>query len=310
MKKLWFRIVLSMCLASCALAQTNSQIHALRTFDGHLPPPGLCAFGQDCFIDYNGGPVFEKTPTIYIVWYGNWTAKDKSIIDYYFTHLGGTTQNKINTIYTDSANKSVPIKINHSTKNDYHDNYSLGKNLSGDGQVQQAIANAISGRHLPKDSNGIYFLLTYKDVNLPGFCTSFCGYHSPSTSIVNGKIIKYSWVGNPARCPDNCEVSKIVGDPGSPNNDPGADGTVSVMWHEFSETMSDPDTSLDPGWGGNYCGENGDCCAYIFGNLHIDAHGHKYTNTIGTKHFITQEMFKLKKKTRGIKLPGVCKQVF
>jgi hypothetical protein len=310
MKKLLLGVVLTVCLASCALAQTNSQIHAARVFDGKITPSGQCAFNTPCFIDYNGGPVFEKTPTNYIIWYGKWTAKDKSIIDYYFAHVGGTTQNKINTIYTDDAGKSVPITVKHSTKNDYHDNYSMGKNLGGDGQIQTIVANAIANHHLPADANGIYFVLTYTDVNLPGLCSSFCGYHSPSVSIVSGKVIKYSMVGNSAKCPDGCEASRVVGDSGSPNNDPGADGTVSIMWHEFSETVSDPDAGLNNAWRGSYCGETGDCCDFIFGNLKKDSNGHLYTNTIGTKHFITQEMFKLKKKTRGVKLPGVCKQVY
>jgi hypothetical protein len=312
MKKQWLGIVLTMCLASCAFAQMNPEVKALRVYDHQSnPPAGKCAFNTPCFIQYNGGPVFEKTPTVYIVWYGNWSAKDKSIIDYYFAHLGGTTQNKINTLYSDSANKFVPNMVIHSAKNDYHDNYSLGKTINGSGPIQTIIANAIKHHHLPVDQNGIYFVLTYKDViDNGGFCTRYCGYHSPSTSIVSGKVIKFAMVGDPDQCPSGCEVSVIAGDNGSPNNDPGADGATSVMWHEFSETITDPEVNLNTAWAANFCGENGDCCAYIFGNLKHDSNGHLYTNTIGTKHYIMQEMFKLKSKSRTGTLPGVCKQVF
>jgi hypothetical protein len=309
MKKQWLGIVLAMCLASCAFAQSNPQVHALRPFDKNHPPASNCN-GNPCDIVYNGGPVFETPPTVYIVWYGNWTAKDKKIIDYYFTHLGGSTQNKINTTYSDSTGTFIPNKVKHSTKNDYHDNYSLGKNLSGDGQIQQIIHNAIAKHHLPADVNGIYFNMTYTDVHLPGFCSQFCGYHSPSTTIVSGKIIKYSMVGNPDQCPSGCETSNILGDSGSPNNDPGADGATAIMWHEFSESASDPQVNFNTAWAGNFCGESGDCCAWLFGTVKTDKNGHFYTNIIRGKEYAMQEMMKLDSKSRNGNVPGECKNVF
>jgi hypothetical protein len=311
MKKFWFGIVLTMCLVSCAFAQDDPQAHALRPFGyGKQPQPQANCNGNPCDINYNGGPVFETSPTVYIVYYGNWTAKDKSVIDYYFAHLGGSTQNKINTTYSDNNNKFVPNTVKHSVANDYTDKYSLGKNLSGDGQIQAIVHNAIANNHLPADSNGIYFVLTYKDVTLPGFCSQFCGYHSPSTSIVSGQIIKYSHVGDPDQCPSGCETSFILGDSGSPNNDPGADGTTAIMWHEFSETVSDPQVNLNTAWAGNFCGESGDCCAWLFGTVKTDSNGHKYTNVIGTKRYAMQEMLKLTTKNRTGNVPGVCKNVF
>jgi hypothetical protein len=309
MKKQWLGIVLAVCLASSAFAQMDAHVSALRPFDKNHPPQSNCN-GNPCDINYNGGPVFHKAPTVYIVWYGNWTKKDKKVIDYYFAHLGGSTQNKINTTYADSTNKFIPNKVKHSAKNDYHDNYSLGKSLSGDGQIQQIIANAIKNKHLPVDDNGIYFNLTYKDVTLPGFCSSFCGYHSPSTSIVSGHIIKYSTVGNPDQCPSGCETSNILGDPGSPNNDPGADGTTAIMWHEFSETVSDEQVNLNTAWVGNFCGESGDCCAWLFGTVKKDSHGHFYTNVVGGKEYAMQEMLKLTTKSRNGNIPGTCNNVF
>jgi hypothetical protein len=308
MKKQWLGIVLAMCLASCAFAQMNSQVSALRPYHKQQAPPSDCN-GQ-CLINYNGGPVFDIAPTVYIVWYGSWTAKDKKIIDYYFAHLGGSTQNKINTTYSEGNNEHVTNTVHHSAKNDYQDNYSLGKNLSGDVQIQQIVANAISGGHLPASTTGIYFVLTYKDVTLPGFCSQFCGYHSPSTSIFNGKVIKYSMVGDPDQCPQGCETSTILGDPSSPNNDPGADGTTAIMWHEFSETESDPAVFLNTAWIGNFCGESGDCCAWLFGNVKKDRNGHFYTNIIGGKEYAMQEMFKLTSKSRKGNVPGTCNNVY
>ena len=246
----------------------------------------------------------------HIVWYGNWTTKDKSIIDYYFAHLGGTTQEKINTTYSDSTGKFIQNAVKHSAANDYHDNYSLGKSIN-DAGIQTVVANAISGGHLPNDTNGIYFVLTYKDViDSDGFCTQFCGYHSPSTSIVNGEVIRYSMVGDPDQCPSGCETSFILHDKSSPNNDPGADGATAIMWHEFSETSSDPEVNLNTAWAGNFCGESGDCCAWLFGTVHTDSHGHFYTNKIGKKEYAMQEMLQLTSKSRTGNIPGECKNVY
>lgn len=312
MKK-WLGIALVVCLAGAAFAQLNPGTQALRVYDPNLPPasPTTCYGGAPCELNYNGGPVFEDAPTVYIIWYGNWTKKDKSIIDYYFSNLGGTTQEQINTTYSDSTGKYITGTLNHSTKDDYHDNYSLGKSLSGDGQIQEIVAKAIKNKHLPKDTNGIYFVLTYKDVKDAGFCSEFCGYHSPSSSIVKGKVIKYSMVGDPDQCPSGCETSYVLGDHGkggSPNMDPGADGATAIMWHEFSESSSDPE--LNAWWSTQSGYESGDLCAWTFGDVKTDSNGNYYTNTIGTKNYAMQEMFELTSTSRNGNIPGECENVY
>jgi hypothetical protein len=305
MKKQWLILAMAVCLASCAFAQQNYEIHALRPF-GKQPPQV-----QAPTISYNGGPVFETTPNIYIVYYGKWTAKDHKVIDGFFTRLGGSKMNKINTTYSDSANKFVPNSINYvPATNSYNDNYSLGKSVR-DAQIRQIVGAAISGGHLPSDANGIYFVLTATDVADPdGQCTQFCGYHGPALNIVSGKTIKYSMVGNPARCPTGCEASAVLGDSNSPNNDPGADGTINIMWHEFSETTSDPEVNMHTAWAGNNCGENGDCCAWQFGNTFQAPNGTTANEQLGQKYYITQMMLELTSKTRGQNVPGVCENVF
>jgi hypothetical protein len=301
MKKQYLSLAIAVLFACCAFAQESNTSHALRPYD-QVPHPLTNCNGNPCDINYNGGPVFEKAPTVYIIWYGNWSTKDKSIIDYYFEHLGGTTQEKINTTYSDSTGKHIQNALKHSSKDDYHDNYSLGKSLSGDSQIQAIVANAIKDDHLPNDTNGIYFVLTYKDVTDSGFCSSFCGYHGPSTSIVTGEVIHYAM-----------ETSVVLGDHGkggSPNMDPGADGATAIMWHEFSESSSDPEVNLKTAWAGNFCGESGDCCAWLFGTVKTDKNGNYYTNTIGTKNYVMQEMLQLKTKSRNGNVPAECKNVY
>jgi len=50
--------------------------------------------------------------------------------------------------------------------------------------------------------------------------------------------------------------------------------------------------------------------AWLFGTVKTDANGHKYTNTIGTKHYVMQEMLELASKSRNGNIPGVCKNTF
>jgi hypothetical protein len=223
---------------------------------------------------------------------------------------------KINTTYSDSKNKFIQNALKHnSTTDDYHDNYSLGKNLSGgDADIHTIIRNAIKAGHLPKNTNGIYFVLTARNVQFPGMCETLCGYHSPALDVVSGDVIRYAMVGNPAICTPThgqCEASTVIGDGNkSPNNNPDADGTINVMWHEFSESSSDPEVNLRTAWAGNFCGESGDCCAWLFGNTKVGSNGAHYNETIGKKNFLTQMMLELKTSDRNGNVPAECENVW
>jgi Phosphate-induced protein 1 conserved region len=71
------------------------------------------------------------------------------------------------------------------------------------------------------------------------------------------KAAKYSFVGNPDRCPSACEMQTI-----SPNNDSGADGVASIMAHEAEEMLTDPDLNA---WYDSRDVENADKGAWTFG---------------------------------------------
>src|ERR1700751_1789027 len=114
---------------------------------------------------------------------GNWTngphASDSqltvSLLDALFGSsggIGGSGYEKINTTYGDnSRNVSGNIALTLSTT----DNYSHGTRLSDSG-VQAVVSSAISSGRLPKDTNGLYFVLTSSDVReTSGCCTQYCG---------------------------------------------------------------------------------------------------------------------------------------
>jgi hypothetical protein len=157
-------------------------------------------------------------------------------------------------------------------------NYSRGKKLA-DSDVQSIVSTAISSRALPKDANGLYFVLTSSDVaETSGFCTKYCGWHTRST--ISGTDIKYAFVGNSDRCAASCEMQTV-----SPNGNSGADGMASIMAHEAAEAVSDPDLNA---WYDSVGNENEDKCAWKFGPVTgVLGHG-AYNQTFGTYNWLIQ----------------------
>jgi hypothetical protein len=302
-------VALALCLASCAFAQETQDRHVyIMRPATHVPNQTPSSFA----IDYHGGPILNIGTSVYIVYYGNWPTISRQIINTFVKNLGGTPLHNIQTTYYDTAGVHIPNTIGFNPATDtYHDSYSLGKNLT-DANVQTIVSNAIAGGHLANDVNGVYFVLTAKDVNESAFggslCTVFCGYHSPSTSIVTGETINYSIVGNPARCPSGCDGNvAIYGDTTSPNGDIGGDGTVSILFHELSESESDPQYGIAYGWGPPNTAEEGDDCNFVFGTTKIAPNGSHYNETIHGHLFLIQEMLALNNPS-GNNNTGTCLQ--
>jgi Phosphate-induced protein 1 conserved region len=213
-------------------------------------------------IGWHGGPVMHNTANVYFIWYGNWTTGPRpsdsqstvSLLGKLFGSggIGGSGYELINSTYGDSTgNVSGNILLTNST----FDAYSLGKRL-GDSKVQAVVSNAIKSGKLPKDANGIYFVLTSSDVaETSGFCSRYCGWHTRANLLSTD--IKYAFVGNPDRCPSACEMQTV-----SPNGYSGADGMASVMAHEAEEMLTDPDLNA---WYDSKGNENADKCAWKFG---------------------------------------------
>ena len=112
-----------------------------------------------------------------------------------------------------------------------------------------------------------------------GFGTAFCGWHNHGTIL--GSDIKYSFVGNPDRCPRGCEAQTV-----SPNGDSGADGMAYIMDHETEETISDLD--LNVWWNSNTGAENADQCAWKFGPLHGTLGAGAFIETFGSHNWLIQ----------------------
>ena len=235
-------------------------------------------------ISYHGGPVMSGTPNVYFIWYGNWNKGPKpsdslttvDLLETLFAigGIGGSSYEMINTTYGDSSQN---VTGNIALAGSVYDNYSQGKRLS-DSKVQAVVASALSSGSLPRDANGIYFVLTSSDVSeTSGFCSRYCGWHTHAA--INKTDIKYSFVGNPDRCPSACEWQTV-----SPNGDSGADGMASVMAHEAEEALTDPDLNA---WYDSSGQENADKCAWKFGSTQ-PVNGALYNQTLGGRNWLIQ----------------------
>lgn len=230
------------------------------------------ASAQQNGIFYHGGPVILGTTNIHYIWYGDWSGNSAtSILTDLALSIGGSPYFNINTTYTNGSGQPVSNSVGVSTP--VNDNYSRGKALS-DSDILAIVAATN-----PTDTNGVYFVLTSADVNeTSGFCTRYCGWHSRAT--INGKDIKFSFVGNPDRCPSACEAQTT-----GPNGNAGADGMASIIAHELEEAATDPDLNA---WYDRRGQENADKCAWTFGTVYTTANGSFANMKLGSRDYLIQ----------------------
>ncbi len=228
-------------------------------------------------IFYHGGPVMLGTTNVYYIWYGDWSGNTAPVIlDDFAGGIGGSPYFNIDTTYYDGNNQHVQNSVARSGSTD--DDYSRGTSLS-DSQIRDVVASAINDGRLPKDPHGVYFVLTSADVTASsGFCTQYCGWHTHAT--IGGTDIKYSFIGNPDRCPSACSVQTT-----SPNDNAGADGMANIIAHELEESVADPDLNA---WYDRRGYENADKCAWTFGSTYTLTNGSKANMKLGSRDFLIQ----------------------
>jgi hypothetical protein len=189
-----------------------------------------------------------------------------------------------------------------------------------DAQITAEIQNVITANNLPQnDYLHEYVMLTPKHVescfypgnttNKKNVCTinhypsaGYCAYHTmfgpnyPVSGTVYANMpypIYQSPVGftcgSDGGGHGTIESPNYLGDP----VDKDADVEVSPLSHEIMESITDPNTTN--GWFDSHGNENGDDCAYVFGNgTWTDLGGTPgmfYNQTINGDHYITQEEF-------------------
>jgi len=248
------------------------------------PPSGVRAGKGGNGITYHSGPIILGTTNAYIIWYGTPpTSSTQGIVTDFLGSVGGSPYFNINTTYYNGASVGVSNAVHYA--GDTTTTAPFGTTLT-DAGVQAVVSSAISSGRLPKDANGVYFVLTSSDVKeSSGFLTQYCGWHTHGTIV--GSDIKYSFVGDPTGPNQSaCEAQAT-----SPNGNPGADAMVSVIAHELEESVTDPDLNA---WYDNRGYENADKCAWTFGTTTTMSNGAKYNMSmtppggVSTKFLIQQ----------------------
>ena len=145
-------------------------------------------------ISYNGGPVMVGPHNVYFIWYGNWNSNTATTIlpafisglnhSLYFNTDFSYAQLVVDPSGTGHILSEANIANTVTMGNQIFDSYSQGTSLSTT-QVQNVVTRGLSNG-LPKDANGIYFVLTFADVTATigsqSFCNNFCGYHTYNPS--------------------------------------------------------------------------------------------------------------------------------
>jgi len=233
---------------------------------------------------YHNGPLIS-TPTIYIIWYGNWhqtngtdTAAGQQIIRDWATGIGGTPYFSINQSksingYTITGNVNFSPGSNETTDTGT-------KTRLRDSDIRSVVNNAINSGRLPYNANGVYFVITSSNISeQSGFCSQYCGWHTYG-NLTRGRV-RYSFVGNAARCLSSCAEQSV-----SPNGNAGVDGAISVLSHELQEATTDPDLNA---WYDSSGAEDADKCAWTFGHAQFQTGNGSWANmTFNGRNWLIQ----------------------
>jgi len=205
---------------------------------------------------------------VYSIYYGqNWTAPDVNLLSTFAAGLGGSTWMGMTTY---QAAMSTSFRFADSSNSTYK--------KEGGGPLESsdilAIVRQAIKYGLPGAPSALYLVLTSQEVLVRDFCDKFCGWHS-FAPFANGSqdTLKYGFVGNAAQCPDACAAQSV-----SPNGNVGVDGMASVIAHEITEMVSDPELSA---WFDSFGDENADKCAWTFGNVSTLDNGAAYNVDLG-----------------------------
>ncbi|CAI7761073.1 unnamed protein product [Closterium sp. NIES-53] len=226
-------------------------------------------------ITYGGGPVMTRNPSInvYIIYYGSWPAgSGQKIIENFIRSLSADSQRQ-----GSPADPKVKLWWAISAAYTQEEEDGTKKNVSSKPSSLAVLSNKIGdGKPFPYDANGIYLLLSSKDVSVPGFCTEYMGWHS--MGYIESRPVVFSFVGHHGQCNE-----EWIPKP-SPNGNPPIDFTLSTIAHEIAEAATDPD--VDSGWGDEN-GENADKCYMDVGQTKTgrDSRGGTYEyNLVGMKN--------------------------
>lgn len=240
------------------------------------PPKVKAPLSNSKDISYKmGGTVLTDPINVYVIYYGVWEDRAKSLIETFIKNIGASSWGSVMKEYyyqadANSTRRYVSGEIK--LAGTFSDYYSQGYQLSGKA-TQKIVQTAFENLKMPKEKESIYLVLTDPDVSesrdhdigTATMCTDYCGYHSNSK--LEGYEFYYAMVGNPQQCLGSCADYYNLRT--SPNGMPAIDAMLSVIAHELVESISDPDLFKNKeAWATPYLQENGDVCGWKFGETY------------------------------------------
>lgn len=287
-------------LATVASAIRDTNATAAKELeDGANQPVGnqVAFTGQQAAADiagqnlvYQGGKmmVHPYTLNVYLIYYGDWTDKQKNILNAFVNSLdqtkvpmkkGSKTASVTGWWAINSRNyrnhKGKAVTASVKLAGTYVDTKSQAPFGTQRQPMQQSHIEDIvrratdpkNPRRLPLDTAGAYAVLTSKDVYMRSFCYPVCAYHTSARFF--GSKLAYAFVGNSeSQCPMGCTYRYLNPMFVPPNGDLGVDAMVDKLAHELAEIATNPlhGPGDKPGW----CVkdtkiENADICEIQYG---------------------------------------------
>jgi hypothetical protein len=277
----WFRRAFALLVVVGVLGAVGSPSQAAVRLPLHpMPIVGRARLPHTAPTDpitFHGGAVMAGDVRIYVVWYGDWSAtqRRRRIVTDFLGALASPYWN-INRGYPNRAGRLVTASP--ALAGEIDDPGSVGTTMLTDEQIQAVVQRAITTKTLPRDSHGIYLVLTSAKITKRGFLTEYCGWHSYAR--IAGSIVKFAFIGDPSGPKiDGCSPRGA-----GPNRDAGADSMASTIAHELEETVTDPTFN---GWRTDRGEENGDRCAWQFGTTYGTINGRANVR-LGSRDYLLQ----------------------
>ncbi|KAI7870923.1 phosphate-induced protein 1 [Spinellus fusiger] len=248
-----------------------------------------------------GGKVLSDKVNVYLIFYGDWAspesqAEQKTFMNF-VEHVSSTSWYSTFKEYTGSnGNINGPMSLSAAVI----DSGSHGLNLTAALTHKTIITDAVHSGYLHAtnqiDSNGLYVLLSAKNVQDSEFCTSHCGYNS------YGDDFQYMYIGYPGSCPNSC-VPRL-NQATSPNNSTSIDAAITIFSHEIQDILTDPREDawiIKDGTNkvelGDFCAGAGVTDAQWFGNVsNVPGTNASYNLVIEDAKYLVQTIYSAKSK--------------
>uniref|UniRef100_A0ACD5YZ23 Uncharacterized protein n=1 Tax=Avena sativa TaxID=4498 RepID=A0ACD5YZ23_AVESA len=227
-------------LMALVFSMAQLSVGSRRLMELYVPP-------ESDRLTYHQGGVLSGDIPVSILWYGKFTAAQRSIVSDFLVSLTSAPNGEATPsvgqwwgtieqlyLYKAAAAGSTRVLLGEQLTDE---DCSHGRSLTLD-QIEQLAARVAVNK------GGVALVLTDEDVAVEGFCSSRCGRHGSSQDGDSTHI----WVGNSVKqCPGQCAWPFAQPQHGSqglplvaPNDNVGMDGMVMVLATMVAGTVSNP----------------------------------------------------------------------